>query len=796
MHFLQNLRCAVVKPLHSATVVAQHAVELRQYEETDPQRCLPVLLLIENSDKEYLDDLRNELEVAINSKQIQYGTLCFILLSCRRSHDPEARCRDSPLKNVAELEELGYEPDFILTFVLMSQEFSGDYVRGFVEHLLQDIDHRSVVTRFIHYVALLNTYVQNSFISQSHCEALLDLTIRLEKFRQHTFEKSLSDQAKLVFLHLRDEKTHIKSIRIIHPLVAKEILQQLCGTQQTQSTLAMNLLFENVLFEHRFGREEYLTFLRQLFLRQARISKGDEYDSLFSPLIDHVRENEKSPDTAIEVLKEAFECFHKDPFFAQQLARLLYTHEKFKEAKHWLETAAKQLPNNSYILNTKGQVYRKWFQAKCKAIDNILKTPQNTADAVETALKSLECFRESHRVMTSCGSFKFEYSINIWFHHINMTLCCFWGVPRRSPYRHFFKPSCLKNSRCQSSPECIISAFKFQKFLPKPSPRLGRSAPSLPRIHLFGDFPMTCLKQKRVHHPLTWLAKKFSVYGKYFSEACSTALLQQGKSIPAKLTPFQKRMIIYQLGGGNFISILSKLTDQSNGVRHLEDILSLYPSNPIQAKFGQRDIINYIVSHISLYCLSSQNAKVAPLKDLQALCRQFPSDKKRCLPSALFLLTLLHWPEDHDSACEKESKYETVQSAVEHLEKGYWTKMKDIPQRKRRIYTHFFLGNGTGLDKFVHKTKFQRITNRFSVSEKRMKWLRGEALKMPEITEMLKRVSGWTEDGVVYLEGPQKKKFSILPIYVPSVPHSNENITFNVGFTFRGPVAYNIIVNE
>lgn len=255
-------------------------------------------------------------------------------------------------------------------------------------------------------------------------------------------------------------------------------------------------------------------------------------------------------------------------------------------------------------------------------------------------------------------------------------------------------------------------------------------------------------------------------------------------------------MIIYHLGGGNITSILSKLTDQRNAVPLLESILSLYPSNPIKAKFGQRDIVNYIVAHISLNCLSPQTRMVAPLKDLQALCRQFPSDKRKCLPSALFLLTLLFWPEDHDTDLEKENKYEIVQSAVEHLEKGYWTKMKDIPQRKRRLYTHFFLGSANGLDKFVHKRKFERVTKLFSVSEKRMKWFRGEAWKKPELAMMLKLVSGWTEDGVVYLEGPRKKKFNILPLHVPSVPHSNENITFYLGFTFRGPVACNIIVKN
>ncbi|XP_065820674.1 sterile alpha motif domain-containing protein 9-like [Labrus bergylta] len=733
----KDLRCAVVKPSYSASVVAQHAVELREYEEKDPHKCLTVLLLIEDSDKEYLDDLRNELEVAVNTKRIQYGTPCFILLSCRRSYDPERKCKESPLQNVSVTHKLSnqerrkfsgkrealeerYEPEFILTFVLMSQEFNVDYVQHFVEHLLQGIDRQSVVTRLILYVALLNTYVQNSFISQSHCEALL----------------------------------------------------------------------------------EYLSFLRALFIRRSRISKGDKYDSFFSPLIEHVCEKEKSPAKAIELLTEAFERFNKDPFFAQQLARLHYTYEKFEEAKRWAETAAKQRPNNSYILDTKGQVYRKWFQAKCKTIDNdnVPKTAQNTADAMGTALKALECFQECEKaaeadmenvnhsgffaeVEVGCSLLKLISSLEVFAYKTNGHSECMKYlltdyIPEevKDAWEPFHGPLKKLHKTMQAALEWISEDLSYFQT------DIGADDEDNPES-----------PEEKISQPLAWLAKKSSEYGKYFSEAHTNAL--KGQSIPANLTPFQKRMIIYHLGGGNVTSILSKLTDQRNAVCLLESILSLYPSNPLKAKFGQRDIVNYIMAHISLNCLSPDTKKVT-LKNLQALCGQFPSDKRRCLPSALFLLTLLFWPEDHDMDMERETKYEIVQSAVEHLEKDYWIKMKDIPQRKRRLYTHFFLGSANGLDKFVHKKKFESVTKVFSVSEKRMKWFRGEAWKKPEIAMMLKRVSGWTEDGVVYLDGPRKKRFNILPLHVPSVPHSNENITFYLGFTYRGPVACNILVKK
>uniref|UniRef100_A0A0E9Q8L2 Uncharacterized protein n=1 Tax=Anguilla anguilla TaxID=7936 RepID=A0A0E9Q8L2_ANGAN len=91
----------------------------------------------------------------------------------------------------------------------MSKEFERTYITKFVTDLLKGIDHSSVVTRLILFVALLNTHVQNSYLSQSHCEALLLLTMHVNKtqgterkcndrFRRHLFESSLSEQAKLL----------------------------------------------------------------------------------------------------------------------------------------------------------------------------------------------------------------------------------------------------------------------------------------------------------------------------------------------------------------------------------------------------------------------------------------------------------------------------------------------------------------------------------------------------------------------------------------------------------------------
>ncbi|KAM9780021.1 sterile alpha motif domain-containing protein 9-like [Neosynchiropus ocellatus] len=802
----KTLRCAVVKPDQSAEVVAQHAVDLRQFEEKDPQRCLPVLLLIEDSEKEYLEDLRHKLEVAINFKKIQ--TPCFILLNCRRSHDPERGNKESHHRNVsvtrtlsaeetrkfaAKLDTLKqkYQPECILSFVLMGKGFSEESIQQQVGHILQAIDHESPVTRLMHYVALLNTYVPNSYIPESHCEAFLGLTAH-DRFSEKKFVNSLSDQAKRLFLLLRDYKTHIQSVRIVHPLVAEEVLKQLSVNRMTQSQLAMKLLKETTLFKDRFGQDDCRLILRALFTQRLRISKGDERDSLFSPLIEHVRKHEGGPDPAVGLLKKAFERFHGDPFIAQHLARLHIQYEQFEDAKHWAEVAAEKQPYNSFILDTKGQVYKKWFQAKCKAMDNnnVSKTVDSIAGAVGTALKAIECFQECQRadkddkehvnnsgyfaeVEVGCRLLKLIQSPPVFSNTVNGHAECMKylltdSIPQgiSKTWKPFHDRLKTLHKTMQDSLEWISEDLSyFQTEIDADEEETSGGRPEV-----------------KVSYPLTWLTETSSEFGKYFSEIT----FQPGQPFPTNLTPFQKQMIIYQVGGGTITSILTKLTHHSDAVHLLNTILSLYPSNPLRAKLDPKDTVCYISCQISLNCLSPQTSP--SMADLQALCEQFPADERNCSTGALFLLTLLFWPDDHDSDTEKEAKYGKVQSAIQGLKKCYQNKMKNVRQRKR-LCTHFFLGKEQGLDKFVHRMTLGKTEK--SVTEKQKCFSR-EAWKSPQIAEKLKRVSGWTKDGVVYLAGPKTRTISLLALHASSVPHSNENITFFLGFTFRGPVACNI----
>uniref|UniRef100_A0A8C8RBR6 SAM domain-containing protein n=1 Tax=Pelusios castaneus TaxID=367368 RepID=A0A8C8RBR6_9SAUR len=813
----KDLRCAVVKPSYPVSTVSQHAVSFREYDENDMKNYLPVLLLVEDYDEDYLDELKNDLMDAMAARRSHFSKPCFILMGCKRSNVPEKLCKASPLDTVAvthkltdrekymfktKIEKLqkqkDFKPEFILTFVLMSEEFNETYVRQFVEHLLQGIDLSSPVTNLMRYVALLNFYVHNSYISLSHCEAFLGLGAYTEKrAREYDFKNNLSEQARVIFIELREYTTCITSVHIIHYLVAKEILHQLSGSQP-QSQIAMNLLQEKVLFHHRFGREEFIKFIRDLFIRRDKKSRGDNTDSLFSPFIEHVCKVENC-EKAIEVLKTAYECLGKDAFFAQQLARLHYTHEKFEDAEYWAGIAKSHLPNDSFILDTEGQVYRKWFSFTVdKKTDEV--APGEVIQMIEIALKAMKCFRAAQQAakleidnMNNAGYFG-EVEVGCRLLKFLSTLEIF---PRNTQGEHselvrylltdyipeeIKKPWGKLHSRLKGLRQNIynalewisedISYFQTDKNQDKDDEE-GQE------------------KEEQVYNPRKWLKRQSEVYAKFFT---SKDLMGESNEEPEN--QLVKSMNIYKYGGGSVTTILSFFSDskEKRSVEKLEKIMNFYPEDPRRERLEDIDLINYILCHITLSCLSPGSSKLLPFQMLRELSNRFFKQRTSFPASAYFLLTLLYWPDD---ALDKEpnpDKEDILISALQTMKRLHDIKVKNVAPRKKRIYTHFFLGKGSGLRKIVHKTRIDKLIDG-SLNDRRMKWQHGDVWNIGKIRDVLRRVSGWTENGSLFVRG-HVRQIHILPLHYNSVPQGNENVTFYLGFSFNGFVAHDIQVNK
>ncbi|XP_056608846.1 sterile alpha motif domain-containing protein 9-like [Triplophysa dalaica] len=806
----KKIRCAIVNQSYQPTTVCEHAVMLQNYQEVDSNSCLPVLLLLEDCNTEYQDDLRRELSNAVTSLKISSSTLCFIILCCKRSLDPENMCKAWPLRTVAVTHKLSseekklfskkaenlkpkFEPEFILTFVLMSKEFQPSYITGCVGNLLKGIDHSCSQTQLIKFVALLNSHIQNSYLSISHCEAFLRIGIQMEQVRHHAFENYLSEQARFFFIQLKSSETHIDSFRIIHHLVAKEILKQL-SSQQPQSAIAMDLLQNKVLFDHRFDQEEFKKFVRVLFIKRTKKSKGDPNDSWFSPLIEHVWKTE-SLEKAIGLLKVAYERFKEDAFVAQQLARLLNENKRFEEAHTWAECAKSRLPQHTYILDTVGQVYKKWFYHKQDAIlekDPI--KPEDITDIIDTALKGMDAFRasencpESQKVCLNnsyfgevdigCRLLELLSNVDVFatkmgkFRLVDYLLTDYTPEEVQKPWQKFHGLLKGINNSILIALECICEDLaRFQNHSSEEEEELDEGEP------------------EKINNPRKWLLRKSAVYAKIFSVD-----IQKDEAIGNDtVSTFMRQMNIFQLGGGNVTTILYLLSDnkRQRAGEKLEKIISLFPAD--LKDLDKTVLINAIFCQIALSCASPSSEKLFSIQKLQELTRHFGRERRTPLPAtAYFLLSLLFWPEDLTSREDSTTRSDIVTNAIGRLHRYY--EINPTAVRKGRILTHFFLGKARGLNKIVHKTTIEKFI-KGTFNERRLKWQGGEVWTNPEVVRLLKRVDGYTENGNLFIR-LSKTNIRVIPLFSASLPSSNENMTFYLGFSFHGVVAFDIKVSQ
>ncbi|GCC35705.1 hypothetical protein chiPu_0014193 [Chiloscyllium punctatum] len=235
--FRKRLKCAIVNTSSNVTSVCAKAKQLQNNERTDKR--LPVLLLVEDCDEEYIDDLKINLGQTFATCSSKPS---FILLRCKRAILSETFANASDTVHVnyklsdkekmlfnSKLKELKvqYDEDSILTFVLMSKEYEQNYLQQSVKKLLTSINQTSDVLNLIGSLALLNHYVEDSYITESQWEKIIKRHAHCEHSQLHSLESTLRKAAGCLLSCLYEPEAERQYIWIIHRKVAEEILNQL-----------------------------------------------------------------------------------------------------------------------------------------------------------------------------------------------------------------------------------------------------------------------------------------------------------------------------------------------------------------------------------------------------------------------------------------------------------------------------------------------------------------------------------------------------------------------------------------
>uniref|UniRef100_A0A4W5JPN8 Sterile alpha motif domain-containing protein 9-like n=1 Tax=Hucho hucho TaxID=62062 RepID=A0A4W5JPN8_9TELE len=619
-------------------------------------------------------------------------------------------------------------------FNIMRENFSGDYVKEMCAFLDVRKKRRPKKSQLLAFLSLVNAYVPGSHLLQSQCQAFLG-----------------HQDGGLTFPSRHGQDKHV---RMAHPLIAQQCVELLATAGVTRSDTLRNFLID-------FCGEDVQQHLMPLTKREM----GEERKDTFSRLI-HDIEAKESKSSCVSVLQLASEKITQNPFFPQALARFFYIRmRKYDEAEQWAKIAKDRDPNNSFVADTLGQVYKNHLK-------NRVHDPSISAhEILQLSEKAFEAFKDEERAAENEQGADMQDDVTTKVSHIfnNRGLFGYLQVANIV----FDSLVSLDNS-WQKVLTMEISADSFisngQKKLFKYKPLIISLRDEVERKCDFFDGYLTYSKPSiKKNEPHYFQTDVKNCYRKFVG-TCTPIHSQSAIDVP--LQKLKEEMAITFPG---LLCCLNKGYDESN----LHRITTLWGEkiSKIKNKDGDNKASqNFILANIILSEVEAASPMLTPLPILRSsLETNLLANFGNRTPEFYFLVLLLFWPEEHK---KMEFNVDLNKSVLEMQESYNNTYKKHL--RSRYLRPLIFLGKGEGLSRLVHRSKIDNLLENLS----------GKVWSETSVQDLLLPVNGVVRQHRVFacVNG---KEIKVCADQQSKVWKSGE-VCFYLGFTIRGPVAYDI----
>ncbi|KAM9717417.1 sterile alpha motif domain-containing protein 9-like isoform 1-T2 [Menidia menidia] len=225
----------------------------------------------------------------------------------------------------------------------------------------------STNTQLFSILSLLNAYLPESSLLMEQCQKILGPPDAIHG--GPPFEERMQPFSTLI-------RVESERVYLIHQVTAEKSVELLHSLKISRSATVdkyMNLLCGQM------NPPEVIQLIKDL-LTQRQMDNGKK--KWFSNLITDIMEQEKFS-KAVWVLQSASDKFKQVHIFPQTVARLFLQKERYNEAVEWAKTAIERAENNSYVADTLGQVYKKE-----------LKGVNNSSSVEEKAKLAFEAFKK------------------------------------------------------------------------------------------------------------------------------------------------------------------------------------------------------------------------------------------------------------------------------------------------------------------------------------------------------------------------------------------------------------------
>lgn len=847
MHVLWELRktfrCATLnRKTDSFSDIAKEVVSFAVYGSSSSNTFYPVLLLVDDyKDEESVSILQNSIRSAIAERYIRFETPVVIILNCMRSQNPEQSAKSNCTSSVAltyklskqeqrafvtkldEIEKQYENPDNFYSFMIMKTNFDKTYIENTVRNTLKGLKNASKTTQLISFLALLNKYVKDSTISASMCEEFLNIKKKKTFWFQESIEDSIGSYSTIFIRTEVEEYGRYEGLRIIHPLIAHQCIEELRGTYDIQqSSIMLRLLQTNVFHDTGIGREPLTQNMQSMLVTRDRKEHGDETDTLFSPLIEEIQKAEGNSQVKI-VLKEGTMRFNQNPYICQALARHFYIREKnFTDSFDWANKAVHIAPTNSFILDTLGQIYKCKLKIMMDAInkDNPI-SPEELDNLLNTAYIASKTFEECQEQTEKKETERSEYETATARHYrvyntagyLGQIEVCLYTVDILL-YLPWFKSNdslSRKHLTQYLSGRWDISVDNVSRNYEEHNTVLSDHRPFLMKLKaclkkafdFFQDYfvymkQRTILKESaefKIRHRVSEYRKKYNRQF-YDHDVMQITNEEDQRKKSVSLCKEEYRAYLEVSKADRFSGILERLTDYERDAKKMENIVKAYmyllENSTHESEMLLRDKQNFILANIVLHCISAKSTEIKPVETLEKYLKEIMStigiDHR--YPEPYFLASLLLWPQNLQTV---DSNFERIANYVISMKKSFRGNYRHMCHAKQPL-AHFYLGKNAGLKRLIHKGKIDQCFSGVPVSDLNSLWQNGDIWKEKETKNLLLLVNGRAENDLIYVECSKSINIPVRPAYLGQLRSgkSIERVSFYLGFSIDGLIAYNI----
>lgn len=734
-----------------------------------------------------------------------------------------------------QLEDRDPERDFeeyanenLISFMIMKENYNPKYASSIVERNIKHVAGRDELT-LLKFCSLLN--ICNPYAVFVSCfDTLMLSPSALRKRIFVDWVEYLSHSAR-IFLRDVDRTTHSgtgRAIAIIHPVIANELLDKIAAIEgKSVSEIAVEFIESSLLQSETksFTSEDLREEANRMLKHRKKYEYGDHEQTKFSPLIEKILYTRDSDDgeqpteenvkDAVMVLEKGLERF-KDPVLAQQIARVFYVNagaiseeskksECFDKALEYCDKAIKMNPN-SFLLDTKGRIYEnkmKVFYGKIRE-NNLMVEIDDVTQVLPIAFEAMKWFQESIAASVDyANNYGFHGQLSVMFYLLDVLRCTKpfrgqEGLKRLQGYLGYG----------QDIPQEVHSPWRdYHESIKGLRNRFSHCMEQLSED--FTIFKGSTLAAKLLPKQI---ARFKAQYISYFGEIEEALELKTDE----ERWEYRWQKINCYLAGGIFSSVFNIAHFEAEP-KSLHETLKLlrelayenYRENADRDRY--KDFLLYITTSMALHSPHGDNSKQKSAKKVEQRSEEYREiytfvEKLFALEAfderykgiyAHLLKVMFLWPRENIEL--NNYRVKDFYNALLQL-KNRWSKKGkneiDVNEtRKQNAYKHmafkkehkqyttlFFLGQGDGLDVFVHINELPQ--SRGSVDFTNRKTL-----------ERLQLLTGVVESkNIIRVKNPWDQSRGIDVYYSPfrEGGFSKEEVSFYLGFSWPQPIALNV----